>query len=124
MIPGLGSSGTGTDTNTTYRLTWDEDERELTLVGSDASESSVTISGGGSSGGTGDITAVNTKTSSGLSGGKASGSVDLLLDVDNLLTDNDIHLDDYIAYSNQDLTGDPTRRTTFRTVLNLFRGSL
>ena len=66
--------------------------------------------------GIGDIT--NVTAGSGISGGGTSGSVTITLDVDDLI-DGTPASGDYLPFSDQNISGDPTRRATIATILAL-----
>ena len=84
--------------------------------GGSPSDSLTTISIDGTSysiegAGTGDITAVNTPTNSGMLGGETTGAVTLGLDVSNLQGYNTTLSElDHLALSDEGEAGDPTRR--------------
>ena len=76
-------------------------------------------SGGG---GSGDITAVNTGSASGMSGGAASGAVNLQLDLDRLLTVGPLTGSDKLAFVDAS-NSNVTRKATFAVVANLLAGT-
>ena len=76
----------------------------------------------GGGGGSGDITAVNTGSASGMSGGAASGAVNLQLDLDRLLTVGPLTGSDKLAFVDAS-NSNVTRKATFAVVANLLAGT-
>ena len=95
-------------TDTPATITADE-----CLAGDAAGTALVFQTCGTGGGGTGDITAVNTPTNSGMLGGETTGDVTLGLDVSNLAGyTSTVSAIDHIAVSDESETDDPTRRLT------------
>ena len=78
---------------------------------------SVTIAASG-----GDITAVNTSSTSGLSGGSSSGEVNLQLNIDRLLSVSPLQGRDKIVFADASAAS-ITRKTTFIAVAELLAGT-
>ena len=128
----IGRTGTLLDLVDTVTLIDDNDYADDLEVNYAGSTLTVTIGRNGlpdlvdtteieaGSGGDGDITRVN--ASAGLSGGGTSGAVTLSLDVDNLSIVTPA-IGDYLAFSDESATSEPTKRATIADILALGGGT-